>query len=158
MGYIIQAAQNEGFVVLSDETTSHYDSKILFAGTREGALAFIRSELGPDADTTNLAAGIANLVNGAQAPARREEVTPHRGLTIRNTSGLCPEQYDVLQGELIVGYLRLRGGVFTAQTGGADGPIVFQAEPDGVVEFTSTERPYYLTLALERIANALGLA
>jgi hypothetical protein len=74
------------------------------------------------------------------------------------TCGACPEQYDVhLDGEQ-VGYLRLRHGVFTAETPDCGGKLVYRGEPKGDGIFESDERAHYLCRAVAAIAGARRVA
>lgn len=75
-------------------------------------------------------------------------------LTLNKTCDACPEQYDVYDGELQVGYLRLRWGTFTASLWDASGPIVYTAHPEGDGIFEYHERDRYIYAALAAIAAA----
>lgn len=69
----------------------------------------------------------------------------------------CPEQYDaVLDGE-VVGYLRLRHGVFRVHLDSPSGPEIYSATPAGDGIFEHDERARYLKKARKKIAKALGL-
>lgn len=69
--------------------------------------------------------------------------------------GACPEQYDVLLGEQVVGYLRLRHGRFRADCYPAGDhsakQTVFTAAPEGDGCFDSDEREKFLTEAVNAI-------
>ena len=67
--------------------------------------------------------------------------------------GACPEQYDVVLGEQVVGYLRLRHGRFRADCFPPDGAkeTVYTAAPEGDGCFESDEREKFLTAAVNAI-------
>ena len=67
------------------------------------------------------------------------------------TCGACPEQYDVFEGDELVGYLRLRHGYFEARYGGVEGPVVYVAATRGDGIFEPDEREYHLEKALSAI-------
>ncbi len=75
------------------------------------------------------------------------------GLRLEQTSGWCPEQYDVYDnGDNQVGYLRLRHGCFTCEYPDCGGEMLFEASPKGDGGFADdAERTFYLTLAIEAI-------
>jgi hypothetical protein len=60
----------------------------------------------------------------------------------------CPEQYDVLLGEQVVGYLRLRHGHFRAHADGPGGTLVYEANTVGDGLFEDDERGTHLTAAV----------
>ena len=68
--------------------------------------------------------------------------------------GACPEQYDVMDGDKEVGYLRLRHGWFRADWTEFEKVTVYEAWPDGDGSFGEYEREKYLTAAVEAIDNA----
>lgn len=73
------------------------------------------------------------------------------------TCGACPEQYDVFDEDgLLVGYLRLRHGNFTAQIYSPRGLEVYRAQPIGDGIFDADEREYYLTEAVNAIDDYFG--
>lgn len=74
---------------------------------------------------------------------------------LRQTSHACPEQYDALVGDRIVGYLRLRHGEFTVECPGVGGDLVYQAEPLGDGSFEDDERERFLSEARSAIAKWL---
>jgi hypothetical protein len=72
--------------------------------------------------------------------------------------GMCPEQYDVFDGEKEVGYLRLRHGSFAAYLTGraTDWDAVYRSDAmqgDGC--FEDDEREKFLTAAVQAIDAAL---
>lgn len=84
------------------------------------------------------------------------------GLTLKQTCGACPEQYDVLDGDDVIGYFRLRHGHFTAEYVRGDHHIlVYSSCPMGDGEFEDYEREFQLTCAVielikvDRIAKLL---
>ena len=68
--------------------------------------------------------------------------------------GLCPEQYDVFDGEKQVGYLRLRHGHFRADWREGETVTVYEAFPNGDGGFDDNEREKYLTAAVQAIDAA----
>ncbi len=67
--------------------------------------------------------------------------------------GMCPEQYDVFNGEKKVAYLRLRHGHFRADVGVE---IVYTAYPEGDGSFYDEERDKYLNEAIDAIDDYLN--
>lgn len=76
-------------------------------------------------------------------------------LDFRLTSGACPEQYDVFNGDKQVGYVRLRGGWLRCDIPDCGGDTIFEAYPNGADGmFKSDEqRDYYL----KKIAKKIGI-
>ncbi len=70
------------------------------------------------------------------------------------TCGGCPEQYDVFEGDELVGYLRLRHGYFYASVPDVGGDIVYEAYPKGDGMFDPDERDGHLQKAMAAIAAA----
>jgi hypothetical protein len=68
--------------------------------------------------------------------------------TTVETSGACPEQYDVFLDERKVGRMRLRGGYFYAEVGTE---TVFECHPKGDGMFDADERDHYMHEAIRRI-------
>lgn len=48
-------------------------------------------------------------------------------LTLVQTCAACPEQYDVFHNEELVGYMRLRHGIFRAECPGPDSELVYMS-------------------------------
>ena len=65
--------------------------------------------------------------------------------------GCCPEQWWVFDGELEVGYLRLRHGSFRAEH---NGETVYRATPNGDGCFYDDEREAHLNAAVKAIDAA----
>ena len=65
-----------------------------------------------------------------------------------HTCEACPEQYDVYHGKHKVGYLRLRGGSFTAEYPDCFGELVYHANPKGDGSFHEDERGFHLDKAV----------
>jgi hypothetical protein len=87
----------------------------------------------------------------ANATWRREVTIDDRTYALKMTCNACPEQYDVhLDGEQ-VGYLRLRHGVFTAETPDCGGKLVYRGDPKGDGMFEGDERELYLRAAVAAI-------
>lgn len=72
-------------------------------------------------------------------------------ITLRLTCGACPEQYDALDEDRKVGYLRLRHGGFTVECPDVGGDLVYEASPVGDGRFEDDERDYYLRFAVDAI-------
>jgi len=73
------------------------------------------------------------------------------GLRLVCTCGACPEQYDVFDGDVQVGYLRLRHGWFRADVPVAGGETVYESYPKGDGIFEDDERLIELTKAIKAI-------
>jgi hypothetical protein len=69
------------------------------------------------------------------------------------TCGACPEQYDVYDDGVKVGYMRLRHGVFTVEVPDACGELVFRGSPRGDGMFRDDERERWL----KQGANAIKI-
>lgn len=71
---------------------------------------------------------------------------------------MCPEQYDVFDGETRVGYLRLRHGHFRADANlGNQAVTVYTGSPNGDGGFDDDERDYFLLQAVAAIDHAKKL-
>lgn len=74
-------------------------------------------------------------------------------LDIECTCSAAPEQYEIWDSEdedyPQIGYLRLRGGKFTAEYPDAGGEIVFAASPEGYNFFVDGEREQFLRSAVK---------
>lgn len=66
---------------------------------------------------------------------------------LKQTCGACPEQYNAYVGDKLVGYLRLRHGVFSVDFPDCGEKTIYEAYPDGDGMFTSDEREGYLNTA-----------
>lgn len=77
-------------------------------------------------------------------------------ITLTETCGACPEQYDAFVGARKVGYLRLRHGFFSVECPDVDGEMVYQAHPKGDGIFESDEREFHLEMAKKAIALKLA--
>ena len=75
------------------------------------------------------------------------------GYNLIMTCYACPEQYDVLKNGKKVGYLRLRGGHFSASAPDCGMGIVYKANPKGDGVFDDDEREFYLKEAVKAIEN-----
>jgi hypothetical protein len=75
------------------------------------------------------------------------------GLKFVCTSGACPEQYDVFDGERQVGYLRLRHGWFRVSCPDYSGETVHEAHPRGDGIFDDDERMAHLIEAVKKIRD-----
>ncbi len=75
-------------------------------------------------------------------------------LELVETCSACPEQYDVYCGGKIVGYIRLRHGVFRVDCPDCGGETVLRetVESDGIFG-SEEERELELTKAKEAIVN-----
>lgn len=72
-------------------------------------------------------------------------------ITLVQTCGACPEQYDAYIGDKQVGYLRLRHGTFRVYYPGVNIKLVFEACPDGDGIFEDYEREQFLETAKRAI-------
>ncbi len=66
-----------------------------------------------------------------------------------------PEQYNVRHMGRLVGYLRLRFGIFTAQYPNVHGRVVYRAQPRGTGRFEDDERQEHLDAAKLAILLAM---
>jgi len=87
-------------------------------------------------------------MNGEQIVSEIKEIS---GYELRRTCYACPEQYDVYYKGNQVGYLRLRHGVFTAESPCCGGKQVYSGSPKGDGIFDDDERDKYLQDAIESI-------
>jgi hypothetical protein len=80
-------------------------------------------------------------------------------ITLNQTCGACPEQYEAFIGDRQVGYLRLRHGLFRVDYPRCGDETIFECETEGDGIFDSDERDIMLRQAklaiLERIADRL---
>ncbi len=76
-------------------------------------------------------------------------------VSLEQTSGACPEQYNAFIDGKQVGYLRLRHGSFTVECPDSGGELVFSASPQGDGAFTLFEREQYLKAAKKAIKGWL---
>jgi hypothetical protein len=77
------------------------------------------------------------------------------GFRLVCTSPACPEQYEVLDGERQVGYLRLRHGRFRADCPDCGGETVYSSNTKGDGVFDEEEREREITAAITRIKEWL---
>lgn len=75
------------------------------------------------------------------------------GVTVVQTCGACPEQYDVFFDKRQIGYLRLRHGYFRADYPECMGETVYDAEPNGDGCFDMAERADHLEAAVEALVR-----
>jgi hypothetical protein len=79
------------------------------------------------------------------------------GLNLIRTCYACPEQYDVLDKDHnVVGYLRLRHGIFRVDFPHCGGETIYRAVPKGDGIFESDERDFFLGKAIEAIKAKLN--
>lgn len=79
------------------------------------------------------------------------------GLYLTRTCDACPEQYDVLdESHNVVGYLRLRHGLFRVDYPHCGGETIYTAYPKGDGSFEDDERDSYLTIAIQAIKEKLS--
>lgn len=76
-------------------------------------------------------------------------------ITLEQTCGACPEQYDAYFNGERVGYLRLRHGYFAVKYLNPSGELLYDANPDGDGCFEVEERDMYLTAAKNAIIRKL---
>ena len=74
---------------------------------------------------------------------------------LEKTSSCCPEQYNVYKNNEMVGYLRLRNGVFVVKYPDVEGGLIYIAITSGDGCFDKRERTYYLNRAIEKIDERL---
>lgn len=67
-----------------------------------------------------------------------------KDITLIQTCGACPEQYDAYYKEECIGYLRLRHGYFRVEY---KGKLCYDAHTKGDGCFDSDEREYYIKKA-----------
>lgn len=82
------------------------------------------------------------------------KITLELPLKLICTCEACPEQYDVMLGDVEVGYLRLRHGLFFAQCPTVGGDIVYKVvleNSDGC--FTDEDKAIHLPAALLAIGG-----
>jgi hypothetical protein len=77
-------------------------------------------------------------------------------ITLVQTCGACPEQYNAFIDNKQVGYLRLRWGYFRVDYPNCYGETIYDANPKGDGEFYNNEREHYLTEAKQAIINHLN--
>lgn len=77
------------------------------------------------------------------------------GLDLVRISSMCPEQYDVYEGNKQVAYLRVRFGHFTVDMPDAGDETVYKTAIKGDGEFESEERQEQLEKAIRIIRNKL---
>ena len=76
-------------------------------------------------------------------------------ISLIQTCGACPEQYDAFVDGEQVGYLRLRHGAFTVEYPDVNGKLIYEADPEGDGVFSDNEREYFLNKAKEEIHKQL---
>jgi hypothetical protein len=82
----------------------------------------------------------------------KESETMIDGLRFVLTCDAFPEQYDVFDGDVQVGYVRVRHGNFSVSCPDiGDGPYVIDRGVDGYGDFTDEERGHGLTEAAAAI-------
>lgn len=74
---------------------------------------------------------------------------------IVETCSACPEQYEIYTENKLVGTMRLRHGLFTAQLFDCE-EYVYQASPNGDGCFSTDERDYFLKEAINSVRLALN--
>lgn len=74
-------------------------------------------------------------------------------ITLNQTCGACPEQYDALVNGEQVGYLRLRHGWFRVDVPGCGGEAIYQANTRGDGCFELDERDDMLGAAKQAICD-----
>jgi len=76
-------------------------------------------------------------------------------ITLTQTCGACPEQYDAYKDGKVVGYLRLRHGFFYAECPWSGGEQVYYANTKGDGIFDPDEREMELKAAIAAIEKWL---
>jgi hypothetical protein len=77
-------------------------------------------------------------------------------ISLVQTCGACPEQYDAYYHDKVVGYLRLRHGHFRVHYPNSMGDVVYSASPKGDGIFEDDESDFYLNEARKAIADKLS--
>jgi hypothetical protein len=77
----------------------------------------------------------------------------YRAIQFTCTSIACPEQYDALINGQIVGYLRLRHGIFTVTCPDVGGCLVLEADTIGDGMFDLSERGHFMDKARDIITE-----
>lgn len=72
-------------------------------------------------------------------------------IELEMTCEACPEQYDAMIDGKVVGYLRMRHGIFTVRCPNSKGEVVYYDTPKGDGSFEDGERNTYLISAKEVI-------
>lgn len=72
-------------------------------------------------------------------------------IQFHKTCEACPEQYDAFFENKLVGFLRLRHGVFRVECPDSGGAVVYTAKTKGDGCFSVDEREYHLYKAKLRI-------
>lgn len=97
------------------------------------------------------------ILNNIQGRVMNEDATKLpgdldiAGLKLVCTCPACPEQYDVFDGDMQIGYLRLRHGYFRADYPDHRGETVYESNPKGDGIFDDDERLPELTAAVEAL-------
>lgn len=78
-------------------------------------------------------------------------------LTLYQTCGACPEQYDLVDNKgNCVAYFRLRYGYFSVECPDIGGKLVYDAHPDGDGCFMPYERKSYIESAIDAVKKHYG--
>jgi hypothetical protein len=78
-------------------------------------------------------------------------------INLIETCGACPEQYDAYHNGEIVGYLRLRHGIFRVDyLANDERKVIYHGEPNGDGMFEPEEREFYLTEAKKAIIKTIS--
>lgn len=78
------------------------------------------------------------------------------GYSLLETCSACPEQYDMFNKDgHMVGYFRLRHGIFTVEYPGVGGELVYLTYTEGDGVFEQYEREYHLTKGALAIIKVL---
>lgn len=72
-------------------------------------------------------------------------------ITLNQTCGACPEQYDVFYAGDQIGYLRLRHGHYTAHVHNHRGEVVYEADTEGDGMFEPHERRFEIEAGVRAI-------
>jgi ribosome maturation protein Sdo1 len=76
---------------------------------------------------------------------------PYKGFQINLTCFACPEQYDLLLGDYLVAYFRLRHGHFYVACPDVGGEIVYRSCTKGDGAFEDDEREIELSNGIEAV-------
>ena len=94
----------------------------------------------------------------AKCRRKDDNLIKRSDLILKQTCQMCPEQYDIYikETEELVGYFRLRHGVFTVSYPDCGGELIYCEHPDGDGSFTKHERDTYLSQGLNAIVERLN--
>lgn len=78
-------------------------------------------------------------------------------MKLLQTCRAAPEQYNLIDEGVTIGYLRLRHGHFRAHAYGPSGPCVYETTTIGDGMFDPTERKEHISKAIAAIIMEVGV-